>query len=207
MPRTHPQRGQHREKWNKNLIILQFQQLSHRTRGLGPVQNDVAELPGQLLLTLSSEPTTISAPPPAWCNSDLPPAQSSTGTAQGQHQVACTGQKEQDHTPGVFSSLQEAFEGVKGMLLFQTLGLEHLSWRQIVLPPSGQAWGFVQGRTLCRDVAQETKQLSVETQSTKGPVLAPAQDTPRAPQVGVCHQKRQGTRFCPRSHHTSAGCC
>lgn len=115
----------------------------------------------------------------------FPPAQRSTGTAQGQHQVACTGQKEQTYAAGVFSSPQEAFEGVKGMLVFQTQGPEHLSWRQIVLPPSGQARGFVPGITLSGDVAQETKQLSLETQSTKGQVLSPAQDTLRAPGVGV----------------------
>lgn len=71
------------------------------------------------------------------------------------------------------------------MMVFQTQGPEHLSWMPIVLPPTGQARGFVPGKTLCRDVAQETKQFSVEAQSTKGRVLAPAQDTPGAPQVGV----------------------
>lgn len=48
------------------------------------------------------------------------------------------------------------------MMVFQTQGPEHLSWMPIVLPPTGQARGFVPGKTLCRDVAQETKQFSVE---------------------------------------------
>lgn len=95
------------------------------------------------------------------------------------------GQKERAYAPGVFSTPQEAFEGTKGMMVFQTQGPEHLSWKPIVLPPTGQAWGFVLGNTLSRDVPQETKQFSVETQTTKGQVLAPAQDTPGAPRVGV----------------------
>lgn len=117
-------------------------------------------------------------------DSDLPPPQRSTGapallgTAQGHHQLACTGQKEQAYAPGVFSTPQEAFEGTKGMMVFQTQEPAHLSWKPTVLPPTGQARGFVPGNTLSRDVAQETTQLSVETQTTKGRVLAPAQDTP-----------------------------
>lgn len=165
--------------------------------GLGPAHSDMAELPGQLSLTkpLSSEPPQslfhhLLGTSPPWIQT-FPPPQRSTGapaalgSAEGHHQVACTGWKEQAYAPGVFSTPQEAFEGTKGMMVFQTQRPEHLSWRPIALPPAGQAQGLVPGNTLSRDVAQETKQFSVETQTTKGRVLAPAQDTPGAPQVGV----------------------
>lgn len=172
-------------------------QSQRQVRGLGPAQSNVAEPPGQLSLTepLSSDPPKplfhhLLGTSPPWIQT-FPPPQRSTGapaalgSAEGHHQVACTGWKEQAYAPGLFSTPQEAFEGTKGMMVFQTQRPEHLSWKPIVLPPAGQARGLVQGNTLSRDVAQETKQFSVETQTTKGQMLAPAQDTPGAPRVGV----------------------
>lgn len=185
---SHPQTEQMKSWKPENPPVPLAQPPSHRqVRGLGPAQSDVAEL-------LSSGPTSTPIPPPAWelssTDSVLPPPQRSTGAPAAlvtDRDITRlrAGQKEQAYAPGVFSTPQEAFEGTKGMMVFQTQGPEHLSWKAIVLPPTGQAWGFVLGNTLSRDIPQETKQFSVETQTTKGRVLAPAQDTPGAPRVGV----------------------
>lgn len=67
------------------------------------------------------------------------------------------------------------------MMVFQTQGPEHLSWKQIVLPPPGQLWGFVPGNTLSRDVAQEEKQFSVETQNHQGTSAGSSTGYPQSP--------------------------